>query len=328
MRASGIQPPGPSRIDGVPSKRWQLRHGVIPWTPPLPSISPSELRAAARPRRRAAAARRAPPRALRRQRPRCCPARCIARPRTSPRSPRAEPPRERRRLLRPRPRRQRRTPRASLRAAGWDARFLQGGIEGGEPGVDRLEDIAHWRATPLPRMRKRPDLGVTGERPSRWITRERPKIDRIACPWLIRRFIDPRAEFFYVPTDAGVRAGRRGWRPCPTTSRARRSRTSGSAAASMRCCSAFDLHDAGARRAGDHRARRRHRPAGAGAAVRPACWRSRWACRACTPTTTRCWQAALPRVRRAVRLVPRGAGRDAQLEAHACTSALRMAQPR
>ena len=35
---------------------------------------------------------------------------------------------------------------------------------------------------------------------SKWITRERPKIDRIACPWLIRRFIDPRAEFLYVPS--------------------------------------------------------------------------------------------------------------------------------
>jgi hypothetical protein len=32
------------------------------------------------------------------------------------------------------------------------------------------------------------------------VTRERPKIDRIACPWLIRRFIDPAAEFLYVPT--------------------------------------------------------------------------------------------------------------------------------
>jgi len=33
----------------------------------------------------------------------------------------------------------------------------------------------------------------------KWITRERPKIDRIACPWLIQRFIDPEAEFLYVP---------------------------------------------------------------------------------------------------------------------------------
>lgn len=32
-----------------------------------------------------------------------------------------------------------------------------------------------------------------------WITRERPKIDRIACPWLVARFIDPQAEFLYVP---------------------------------------------------------------------------------------------------------------------------------
>jgi hypothetical protein len=37
-------------------------------------------------------------------------------------------------------------------------------------------------------------------RPTRWVTRERPKIDRIACPWLIRRFIDPSADFLYVPT--------------------------------------------------------------------------------------------------------------------------------
>ena len=33
----------------------------------------------------------------------------------------------------------------------------------------------------------------------RWVTRERPKIDRIACPWLVLRFIDPEAEFLYVP---------------------------------------------------------------------------------------------------------------------------------
>jgi hypothetical protein len=33
----------------------------------------------------------------------------------------------------------------------------------------------------------------------KWVTRERPKIDRIACPWLIARFIDPSAEFVFVP---------------------------------------------------------------------------------------------------------------------------------
>ncbi|MGQ0826715.1 MAG: chromate resistance protein ChrB domain-containing protein [Actinomycetota bacterium] len=35
----------------------------------------------------------------------------------------------------------------------------------------------------------------------RWVTRARPKTDRLACPWLIRRFIDPEAEILYVPTD-------------------------------------------------------------------------------------------------------------------------------
>ena len=35
----------------------------------------------------------------------------------------------------------------------------------------------------------------------KWVTRARPKTDRIACPWLIRKFIDPDAEILYVPTD-------------------------------------------------------------------------------------------------------------------------------
>jgi len=35
----------------------------------------------------------------------------------------------------------------------------------------------------------------------KWVTRERPKIDRIACPWLIARFIDKAPEFLFVPTD-------------------------------------------------------------------------------------------------------------------------------
>lgn len=35
----------------------------------------------------------------------------------------------------------------------------------------------------------------------KWVTRARPKTDRIACPWLIRRFIDPDAEILYVPED-------------------------------------------------------------------------------------------------------------------------------
>jgi len=35
----------------------------------------------------------------------------------------------------------------------------------------------------------------------KWVTRERPKIDRVACPWLIARFIDTEAEFLFVPSD-------------------------------------------------------------------------------------------------------------------------------
>ena len=69
---------------------------------------------------------------------------------------------------------------AALRAAGLDASYLQGGIAG-------------WIAEGFPTRRT---IGAT---PGKWVTRERPKIDRIACPWLIRRFIDPQAEFIYVP---------------------------------------------------------------------------------------------------------------------------------
>ena len=73
---------------------------------------------------------------------------------------------------------------AALRARGLDARYLEGGLE-------------RWHAEGRP---KTPFAAAT-----RWVTRERPKIDRIACPWLVRRFIDPAAEFFYVP-NAEVRA--------------------------------------------------------------------------------------------------------------------------
>lgn len=43
----------------------------------------------------------------------------------------------------------------------------------------------------------------------KWITRERPKIDRIACPWLIARFIDKDAEFLYVPTEKVIPEAKR-----------------------------------------------------------------------------------------------------------------------
>ena len=71
---------------------------------------------------------------------------------------------------------------AALRAAGSDACYLEHGITG-------------WSEARLPRRRK---LGAGSDG---WVTRERPKIDRIACPWLIRRFIDPEARFLFAPTD-------------------------------------------------------------------------------------------------------------------------------
>jgi hypothetical protein len=43
----------------------------------------------------------------------------------------------------------------------------------------------------------------------RWVTRTRPKTDRIACPWLIRRFIDPEAEILFVPKDEVLDVARR-----------------------------------------------------------------------------------------------------------------------
>lgn len=35
----------------------------------------------------------------------------------------------------------------------------------------------------------------------KWVTRARPKVDRVACPWLIKRFVDPEAEILYVPSE-------------------------------------------------------------------------------------------------------------------------------
>ena len=77
----------------------------------------------------------------------------------------------------------------ALASRGHHVRFLEGGI-------------ALWREIGLPLMQKSERFGIPSTRATRWITRERPKIDRIACPWLVRRFIDPRAEFLYVPTSS------------------------------------------------------------------------------------------------------------------------------
>jgi hypothetical protein len=43
----------------------------------------------------------------------------------------------------------------------------------------------------------------------KWVTRARPKVDRVACPWLIKRFVDPAAEFLYVPADQVMEVAQR-----------------------------------------------------------------------------------------------------------------------
>jgi len=74
---------------------------------------------------------------------------------------------------------------AWLRYEGVEAENLTGGFEA-------------WRAAggPLVDGRKLPERDAAGR--TIWVTRARPKVDRIACPWLIRRFVDPRAVFLFV----------------------------------------------------------------------------------------------------------------------------------
>lgn len=74
---------------------------------------------------------------------------------------------------------------ATLRSEGLNAEILEGGFAGWS--ADRLPTVS------LTHLPPRHDDGRTW-----WVTRARPKVDRIACPWLIRRFIDPEARFLYV----------------------------------------------------------------------------------------------------------------------------------
>jgi hypothetical protein len=62
--------------------------------------------------------------------------------------------------------------------------------------------------TPSPHIARVLDDIFGSVRPTRWVTRARPKIDRIACPWLILRFIDPRAELHYVPAERVMEVAR------------------------------------------------------------------------------------------------------------------------
>jgi rhodanese-related sulfurtransferase len=85
---------------------------------------------------------------------------------------------------------------AWLRHGGIDAQTLEGGFEA-------------WKKAgePLVRTEKMPPRDAHGR--TVWVTRARPKVDRIACPWLIRRFIDPNAVFlFVVPSEVTAVAER------------------------------------------------------------------------------------------------------------------------
>lgn len=83
---------------------------------------------------------------------------------------------------------------ACLRTMGWQAEVLDGGT-------------LAWEAAGLPMLPR----SATPAPGTPWVTRHRPKIDRIACPWLIRRFIDPTARFLFVaPSEVEAVADRFG----------------------------------------------------------------------------------------------------------------------
>jgi rhodanese-related sulfurtransferase len=75
----------------------------------------------------------------------------------------------------------------TLAESGLSARYLEGGIGAWSKAGEAMD--------------RKPRDGSTC-----WVTRERPKIDRIACPWLVARFIDPEALFVYVPANRVVEA--------------------------------------------------------------------------------------------------------------------------
>ncbi|CAH0135086.1 sulfurtransferase/chromate resistance protein [Roseomonas sp. CECT 9278] len=90
---------------------------------------------------------------------------------------------------------------AWLRHAGAAAESLEGGFEG-------------WRDAGLPLVQPAhvPPRDTQGR--TLWVTRARPKVDRIACPWLIRRFVDPSAVFLFVaPSEVAAVADRFGATP-------------------------------------------------------------------------------------------------------------------
>jgi rhodanese-related sulfurtransferase len=85
---------------------------------------------------------------------------------------------------------------AWLRHHGAEAESLEGGFEA-------------WAAAGLPLLNTAALPPRSAEGHSLWVTRSRPKVDRIACPWLIRRFVDPGAVFLFVnPAEVAAVADR------------------------------------------------------------------------------------------------------------------------
>lgn len=74
---------------------------------------------------------------------------------------------------------------AWLRHEGVEAEILEGGFE-------------NWASSGLPVLNQNALPPRDADERTTWVTRARPKVDRIACPWLIRRFVDPNAVFLFV----------------------------------------------------------------------------------------------------------------------------------
>ena len=108
---------------------------------------------------------------------------------------------------------------AWLRHLHVSAEALEGGFEG-------------WKAAKLPLVpaAKLPPRDAQGR--TVWVTRARPKIDRIACPWLIRRFVDPNAVFLFVTPSKCSRSASAST-PRPSTSRTCSGATAANSAPSM-----------------------------------------------------------------------------------------------
>ena len=197
---------------------------------------------------------------------------------------------------------------------------------GGEP---RRRRLAPPRRRPTPRCSKAastawieagpaagPRGGAAAARRRRagrvWVTRARPKVDRIACPWLIRRFVDPAAIFLFVapPEVAGVgerlrrRAVRRRGRVLEPSRRTLHLRHDGRGVRPRPACRA--------RRGSRSSCAAPTPPAPSSRRRRRACSPPRSACRASMPTISSSSRRAC-RLRRLLPLVPRRGRRDPRL---------------